>query len=212
MKIIIRDRDHDVAFGIAEIIASADIHDIEVERGDIFAKPAQCIVSPANSFGFMDGGIDLVYSRRWPHVQGRLQAAIKTVPFSELGVGSAMLVPTDDEQFPFMIAAPTMRTPSRIPPLNVYLATRAAVAYALVLGQETLLMPGMGTGCGNLPPHFAGAAMLGGIVDGLKGGGGADFPSSLAEARAHEIKVCFGGDLRPGMNGWYTPGMKTAKG
>ncbi|KAJ8314435.1 hypothetical protein KUTeg_006585 [Tegillarca granosa] len=37
---------------------------IQVSLGDIFngAPAADAIVSPANSFGFMDGGIDMAYS------------------------------------------------------------------------------------------------------------------------------------------------------
>ena len=38
---------------------------VEIVHGDIFSRPADALVSPANSFGFMDGGIDLAYSRRF---------------------------------------------------------------------------------------------------------------------------------------------------
>ncbi len=37
----------------------------EAHCGSIFDYPAVAIVSPANSFGFMDGGIDLAYSERF---------------------------------------------------------------------------------------------------------------------------------------------------
>jgi hypothetical protein len=40
----------------------ADEADVHVSHGDIFGLKADAIVSPANSFGHMDGGIDLVYS------------------------------------------------------------------------------------------------------------------------------------------------------
>jgi hypothetical protein len=41
------------------------IASVRISHGDIFEKPADAIVSPANSFGYMDGGIDLVYLRRF---------------------------------------------------------------------------------------------------------------------------------------------------
>jgi hypothetical protein len=43
--------------------AFADAPGVFVSRGDIFEQKADAIVSPANSFGYMDGGIDLLYSK-----------------------------------------------------------------------------------------------------------------------------------------------------
>jgi hypothetical protein len=40
-------------------------HDVEISCGNIFDIKADAIISPANSFGFMDGGIDLVYSEHY---------------------------------------------------------------------------------------------------------------------------------------------------
>ncbi|XP_070569236.1 uncharacterized protein [Ptychodera flava] len=53
---------------------------VKVSHGDIFtgAPAADAIVSPANSFGFMDGGIDMVYSMHFGwQMQDRLQALIR---------------------------------------------------------------------------------------------------------------------------------------
>jgi hypothetical protein len=45
----------------------ADCADVAVSAGDIFHEPADAIMSPANSFGFMDWGIDRVcYSYQLP--------------------------------------------------------------------------------------------------------------------------------------------------
>jgi hypothetical protein len=38
--------------------AFADREDVEVVEADYFARPAGAMVSPANSFGIMDGGLD----------------------------------------------------------------------------------------------------------------------------------------------------------
>ncbi|CAN5727080.1 hypothetical protein BH11MYX3_BH11MYX3_36990 [soil metagenome] len=81
---------------------------VVVSCGDIFSsKPGQiavndpidvkadAIVSPANSFGFMDGGIDAVYTYQFGEgLQHRLQDVIKRDFGGELPVGSAAIVPT----------------------------------------------------------------------------------------------------------------------
>ncbi len=38
---------------------------VQFHFGSIFEVECEAVVSPANSFGFMDGGIDLLYSRRF---------------------------------------------------------------------------------------------------------------------------------------------------
>ena len=37
-----------------------DLPDVEVHHGSIFDVQCDAVVSPANSFGFMDGGIDML--------------------------------------------------------------------------------------------------------------------------------------------------------
>src|SRR5512147_1366386 len=71
------------------------VANVEVSCGEIFDLPADAIVSPANSFGFMDGGIDLVYSRRFGwDLQERLQALLRAEHAGELPVGQALIVET----------------------------------------------------------------------------------------------------------------------
>lgn len=119
--------------------------------GDIFDKSADYIVSPANSFGFMDGGIDLAYSLKmgW-HVQSKLQEKIKTEYNCELLVGQATVIDTDFAQFPKMIAAPTMRVPMYLEGSpNVYLCAKAIFLTVKNAEKDTItLIPGLGTGTG----------------------------------------------------------------
>lgn len=129
--------------------------------GSFNDKIADIIVSPANSFGFMNGGIDFAYTQFFgPQIQEKVQSSIKTNFGGELLIGQALLVQTDHVQFPYMIAAPTMRLPMKITdPADVFLATRAALRIAVrmqnaVDGQLTILFPGMGTGAGMIPPDF----------------------------------------------------------
>jgi O-acetyl-ADP-ribose deacetylase (regulator of RNase III) len=149
--------------------------------GDIFDLSGDAIVSPANSFGFMDGGIDAVYVHKFgKKVEKRLQEQIKTRTFGELLVGEALLIPTDDEKFPIMISTPTMRVPMTIPdPISVRLAMRAAVYHALAFGLMDVVTPGLGTLTGQMRPEWAVSMMLAGINDVLNA---LPFPKNMAEA------------------------------
>ena len=51
-----------------------DLPNVTIHRGSILDVACDAVVSPANSYGFMDGGIDMVYSQffGW-HVQTWLQ-------------------------------------------------------------------------------------------------------------------------------------------
>lgn len=106
----------------------SDLPNVEIHHGSILDLSVDAVISPANSFGFMDGGIDLLYSHRFGwHVQKRLQQLIKEKHYGELLIGQAEIVATDNLQIPFVIAAPTMRVPMILKDsVNPYLAARAA--------------------------------------------------------------------------------------
>src|SRR5690349_7368051 len=89
-----------------------DLDFVSVYEGSILDVACDAVVSPANSFGFMNGGIDMFYSRffGW-HVQERLQEMIRSYHHGELLVGAAEIVATDHDAIPYMMAAPTMRMP-----------------------------------------------------------------------------------------------------
>ncbi len=153
---------------------------VRVVEGDILSLGVAAVVSPANSFGFMDGGLDGVYTRCFgPQLQQRLQRMIREQAGGELLVGQALLVETGHPHIRWCISAPTMRVPTLLDtPLPAYLATRAAVRCALDAGLESVAIPGMGTGTGGLAPREAAAAMLWGIRDTLYPPA---FPASLAD-------------------------------
>ena len=104
-----------------------DLPNVEIYHGSILDLSVDAVVSPANSFGFMDGGIDLLYSHRFGwHVQERLQKIIRQKHHGELLVGQSEIVETGVSQIPFVIAAPTMRVPMVLKDsVNPYLAARA---------------------------------------------------------------------------------------
>ena len=93
MKCYLRDRNAELVQAWAECFA--DVPEVEASQGDIFDLSADAVISPANSFGFMDGGIDLVYSKRFGwHVQERIQQLLRESHDGELPVGLAVIVPT----------------------------------------------------------------------------------------------------------------------
>jgi O-acetyl-ADP-ribose deacetylase (regulator of RNase III) len=140
----------------------ANEYAVTVSHGSIFDEEADAIVSPANSFGYMDGGIDLVYSNYFGwELQEALKALISEQHFGELPVGQAVIVPTKHDKIPFLISAPTMRMPGNVSKTaNAYLAFRAALiavhhhnAAGGAIG--SILVPGLGTGIGEIPPRRA---------------------------------------------------------
>ena len=146
--------------------------DIIIHHGSIFDLETDAIVSPANSFGYMDGGIDLHLSNflGW-HVQEQLQEKIKSVHHGELLVGIAEIVATEHPQFPYLISAPTMRVPKILgsSSMNPYLAMRAILRLVLHGTFEddkfirdrvkSVAIPGLGTGVGQVPPNICAQQM-----------------------------------------------------
>ncbi|MEO1943130.1 MAG: macro domain-containing protein [Candidatus Thioglobus sp.] len=137
---------------------------ITTYQGSIFEVECDALVSPANSFGFMDGSLDFEISEffGW-HVQDRLQEAIKSKHNGELLVGQVEIVPTDHTSIPYMISAPTMRVPMDVRgTANPYLAIRGvllAVKHGVFKDGtpvkdriKTIAFPGMGTGVGQITP------------------------------------------------------------
>jgi O-acetyl-ADP-ribose deacetylase (regulator of RNase III) len=136
-----------------------------VTKNDIIDLGVDAIVSPANSFGFMDGGLDYQISERlgW-HIQERVQSLIRRRPLGELLIGEAIVVPTDDARTPWLISAPTMRVPMQIPEsLNAYLAMKAILIaiqnHTDEIPIRSVAIPGLGTGIGRLDPRIAASQM-----------------------------------------------------
>ena len=164
LRILLRDRKPDLA---AAWRVAFDGTPVEISHGDIFEVRADAIVSPANSFGFMDGGIDLVYSHRFGwELQDKLQEKIAREHHGELPVGQAAIVDTGDPIIPFLVSAPTMRVPRIVEHTpNAYLAFRAALLAVEEhnrTGQpriESLLCPGLATAVGRMPVSRAAEQM-----------------------------------------------------
>lgn len=137
----------------------ADCSAVEVVAGDYFQRSADAIVSPANCFGIMDGGLDLAIRNELGYsVQKRLQDLIVEKHHGELPIGVAEIVRTNQDRWRYMVAAPTMRIPEPIPhTINAYLAFRAVLVAIENFNKQaknkeidSLVSSGFGTGVGEM--------------------------------------------------------------
>ena len=106
----------------------------KITCGDVQTIPREktIFVSPANCLGFMDGGIDYVYSRKmFPGCEQQVKQKIRELGFKTLlgrdylPIGSAFLVPVGETTG--LICAPTMFLPHDVSQTrNAYLSCLAA--------------------------------------------------------------------------------------
>ena len=126
MPLHLVDSDREVAGALQAAFASYP--EVPVTEGDILAVARVCVVSPANSYGFMDGGIDAQYTAFFGlGPQTELQERIARRPDGELPVGSSIVVRTGHQRIPYMICAPTMITPGPVPKHNAFYAMAAVL-------------------------------------------------------------------------------------
>ncbi len=137
----------------------ADYGQVEVVEGDYFSRPADAMVSPANSFGIMDGGLDrAIRDQLGERVERAVQRVIVEAHYGELAVGQAEVVETGHERWPYLVVAPTMRVPESVArTTHAYLSFRAAllaVARHNAQGRGSrigsLVCCGLGTGIGGM--------------------------------------------------------------
>lgn len=137
---------------------------------------ADALVTAGNSFGIMDGGVDLAVARAFPDIESRIRDLIREKFWGELPVGAAVIAPTIRTPIRDIVYAPTMRVPMSIAGTDaVYRAMWAALTEVgrhnrrcppereqfrtpdMAIG--TLIVPGLGTGAGRMPPEEAARQM-----------------------------------------------------
>jgi len=138
----------------------AGLPNVQVVNGYFEELPEfDCMVSAANSFGLMDGGVDAAITRFFGHsLMERLQQRIVDECLGEQNVGTSLIVETGHPQHPFIAHTPTMRVPMEIAHTdNVY---RAMWAMLLAVRQHNrraekrislVACPGLGTAVGQVP-------------------------------------------------------------
>jgi len=142
-----------------EIYPEVEIINGRFERVEAY----DCMVSAANSFGLMDGGVDLAITNYFgSSLQSRVQQIILEHYNGEQPVGTSFIVETNHQLHPFLAHTPTMRVPMPINSTdNVYLAMKAMLQAVRQFNKDgdkiqTVLCPGLGTATGRVP--FAEAA------------------------------------------------------
>ena len=114
------------------------------------------LVSPANSYGLMDGGVDRVITAYFGrNLQKKVQKIIKEEYFGEQPVGTSIIVSTGHRDHPYLAHTPTMRVPSDIRgTTNVYTAMSAMLRTIKLhksrKGGKTILCMGLGTLTGKM--------------------------------------------------------------
>jgi len=160
--------DTDPAVVDAWKVAFAEFSEIEIQRSDLLTLARGCVVSPANGYGFMDGGIDAEYRAFFgPSIEFAVREAVARRPEGHLPIGAAIVVATKHSRVPYMIVAPTMLTPEAVEGRNVYRAMRAILRVTVreKLMDADVYCPGLGTGVSLVSPSEAAALMASAYAD-----------------------------------------------
>ncbi|WP_373232097.1 macro domain-containing protein [Cohnella sp.] len=166
MNIVFVDTNLDVCRALDD--AFRGVSGVEVEHGRFQDVPEwDCVVSPANSYGMMDGGFDLHLSRFFgPMLQQNVHDVISRQHAGVQPVGTCEIVETGSIKHPFVAHAPTMVVPGPIHMTNnVFFAMKAVLLAAKKHNRkgkriiQRLLCPGLGTATGHVPPHSAARQM-----------------------------------------------------
>ena len=114
------------------------------------------IVSPANSFGYMDGGYDEAITAYFgAALEEKVQRYIEEHCYGEQPVGTAIVVDIPDAADKKLVHVPTMRLPSPIAdPLVVYQCMRITLIEGLRHGLNALLIPAFGGATGGVKPEI----------------------------------------------------------
>jgi O-acetyl-ADP-ribose deacetylase (regulator of RNase III) len=150
-------------------LAFKDLPNVEIVHGRFERLPMfDCMVSAANSFGLMDGGVDAAITTYFgAQLMLRVQERILEEYLGEQPVGTSIIVETNHAVHPFIAHTPTMRVPMDISLTdNVYVAMWAMLlAVRKHNEQQTnkpiniVACPGLGTATGKVPYHQAAQQM-----------------------------------------------------
>ena len=151
MELILVDTNNDFVDELQN--AFAPFSEVKIFCDSILNVAENSVVSPANSFGRMDGGIDLAYANYFGwDLEERVMDAIDRLPGAILEVGSSIIVNTNHKKIPWLIVSPTMRTPEPVPSSHAYFAMSSTlkVAHKNPDKIKKIFCPGLGTGVGRI--------------------------------------------------------------
>lgn len=118
------------------------------------SRKVECIVSPANSFGMMDGGYDLAitnyYEANGIDIISIVQEVLWKKHLGEQPIGTSELIETGKE---LLIHTPSMRVPMNIAKTNnVYMCMKSVLLCAIENDIASIVIPAFGGGCGQVNP------------------------------------------------------------
>ncbi|MEH6374032.1 macro domain-containing protein [Streptomyces sp. KLMMK] len=140
--------------------AFADTSGIEIRKGSILDEDVDAWVTPTNSRGRMDGGVDAAIKRHLgAGIQLRVQRAIRNQFAGSLPVGAAVCVPSGAVNPKFLISTPTMETSSENVSETLNVALACAAAFQAIHRQnkekpgsiQSVALVGMGAQTGRVP-------------------------------------------------------------
>jgi len=121
-------------------------------------EATDCIISPGNCFGQMDGGIDIAISQILsPSIGKKVRKVIKEKYGGEQPIGTCILIKTNNKKYPFLAHVPTMMIPKNVnKTLNAYFAFKAVLMKIIRYNKkntdkiESILTTTFCTGCGDM--------------------------------------------------------------
>ena len=112
----------------------------------------ECIVSPANSYGIMDGGYDLAITNYFgDSLQKEVQKYTRHHFYGEQPLGTSFIIdiPHSDKK---LIHTPTMQIPKPIKDdFIIYQCMRVTLMEALNNNIKSIVIPAFGGNCGKIP-------------------------------------------------------------
>ncbi|MBQ3136929.1 MAG: macro domain-containing protein [Clostridia bacterium] len=162
MKIYLIEADSDKFSCLKEAFAQEDVELVNCYFEDFIRETyVQCVVSPANSFGLMDGGYDGALTKWYgDQLQQRVQKYIIENFYGEQPVGTSFIIEANKDN-QYLIHTPTMQTPQMIEdPRVIYQCMRSTLIEAKKNGIESILIPMFGGSTGFVLPEVVADMML----------------------------------------------------
>jgi O-acetyl-ADP-ribose deacetylase (regulator of RNase III) len=162
MKIILLDRNIEMTLWWRAFFREAQ--NVEVVCSDFIqfmkSTPVECTVSPANSFGLMDGGYDAAITEWFgEELQQRVQQHIIDELHGEQLVGTSFIIEIANSN-QYLIHTPTMRTPQIIrDPLVIYNCMRSCLITAMENNIQSVVIPAFGAAVGQVPYNLVAELM-----------------------------------------------------
>jgi len=187
-RLIFFDYDKSIVDAFIKIISVIQFENTKLKKANInpifeyiqcdvrkLEKKVDIFVSPANSHGYMDGGIDEIYMKMFKGISETVRLKNKQIDIKNsrgqyiLPIGSATIIniPEAYERAKQLICAPTMELPSNIEKIQkVYYAMLAILQVSKDLSYDTVIaIPGLGTGVGGMSGEECATQIYNAIYD-----------------------------------------------